>query len=103
MQSDQERESADTIPKNEILERIEALEARNKRVELDKAWEGSFIRKGIIGTVTYCVVLVFLFVIHNDKPFINAFVPPIGFLLSTLVVSDLKQVWIKRRLPARKR
>ena len=77
--------------------RIDALEQRNKRVEFDKAWEGSITRKVVILTVTYCVVVIFLFVIHNDKPFINALVPPIGFFLSTLVVSDLKRVWIKRR------
>ncbi len=81
----------------EILKRIEALEARNKRVELDKAWEGSITRKVVILAVTYCVVVIFLLVIHNDKPFINALVPPIGFFLSTLVVGDLKKIWIKRK------
>lgn len=74
-----------------------ALEARNKRVELDKAWEGSLIRKVVILFVTYCVVVIFLLVIHSDRPFINALVPLIGFFLSTLVVSDLKRIWIKRR------
>jgi len=80
-----------------LTKRVEALEARNRRVELDKAWEGSIIRKVIVVSVTYCIVLVFLLVIHNDRPFINALVPPIGFFLSTLVVSDLKKLWIKRR------
>lgn len=81
----------------QLQERIEALEARNKRVELDKAWEGSIIRKLVVISVTYCVVVVFLFVIHDSKPFIDAAVPPIGFLLSTLVVGDLKRAWIKRK------
>lgn len=81
----------------ELGARVDALEHRNKRVELDKAWEGSIARKIVILAVTYCVVVIFLLFIHNDKPFINPLVPPIGFFLSTLVVSDLKKIWIKRR------
>ncbi len=83
--------------KDEIKKRIEALELRNKRVELDKAWEGSATRKLTIVAVTYLVVLSFLLIIGNDNPFINACVPPIGFYLSTLVVSNLKARWTKKR------
>lgn len=81
----------------QLTSRIEALEARNKRVELDKAWEGSITRRATIMVITYFIVVAFLFFIGNDHPFINATVPPIGFLLSTLVVGDLKQWWIKQR------
>lgn len=71
--------------------RVAALEARNKRVETDKAWETSSTRKAAIVAVTYLVVLVFMFIIENDEPFINAIVPSLGFFLSTLVVGGLKQ------------
>jgi hypothetical protein len=80
-----------------LLERVEALEARNKRVELDKAWETSGTRRATIIIVTYIVVLGFLFIIDDDKPFINAIVPSLGFFLSTLVVNGLKARWIKGR------
>lgn len=82
---------------DEILKRIEALEARNKRVELDKTWETSSTRRIAIIIVTYFVVLGFLFIIKNDKPFINAIVPSIGFFLSTLAVNVLKKQWLERR------
>lgn len=81
----------------QLQKRIEALETRNKRVELDKAWETSTVRKVSIIIVTYLVVLGFLFIIKNDKPFINAIVPSLGFLLSTLAVNALKKRWIEKR------
>jgi len=81
----------------ELQRRIEALEARNKRVELDKAWETSTARRLTIIVVTYIVVSVFLVIIKNDKPFINAIVPSLGFFLSGLVVSGLKTYWVRKR------
>jgi hypothetical protein len=80
-----------------LLKRVEALEARNKRVELDKAWETSGTRRVAIIAVTYAAVLGFLLIIKNDKPFINAIVPSLGFFLSTLVVSGLKKHWVRKR------
>jgi hypothetical protein len=77
--------------------RIVAIEQRNKRVEMDKAWEGSIARKSAIIVLTYLVVLCFLTIIKNNKPFINAIVPSMGFFLSTLAVGDLKKYWIKRQ------
>lgn len=83
---------------SETLEqRIEQLEARNKRVEADKAWETSWIRRISIMVLTYAVVVCYLhFVVHID-PWINALVPVIGFFLSTLTISLLKKSWTARR------
>lgn len=89
--------TTDTTPQNDLIKRIEILEARNKRVEMDKAWEGSVLRRATIMTVTYIIVVAFLFLIGNDRPFIGAAVPPLGFYLSTLVVSDLKKYWIRKK------
>lgn len=77
--------------------RIAALEARNARVEMDKAWETSLVRKASIIAVTYIVVLGFLFIIKNDQPFINAIIPSVGFFLSTLAVNSLKKHWLRSR------
>ena len=82
---------------DELKARIAALETRNKRVEMGKAWEGSIVRRATIMAVTYIIVVAFLFIIGNSEPFIDALVPPTGFLLSTLVVSDLKKHWVKGR------
>lgn len=81
----------------ELTTRIERIEARNKRVEGDKAWETSNIRKSTIAILTYFVVVLFLVSIHNDNPLVNGLVPVGGFLLSTLSVSFLKKQWLERQ------
>ncbi len=73
--------------------RLKVIEDRNTRVELDKNWETSWTRKISIIVLTYLVVLCYLFVIGNDNPWINAIVPPTGFLLSTLAMSWLRKIW----------
>lgn len=79
----------------DIESRIKKLEARNSRVEADKAWETSWARKIAIAAVTYLVVAAYLyFVVHID-PWLNALVPVVGFLLSTLTIGYLKSLWIK--------
>lgn len=81
----------------DIEKRLKTIEERNQKVEADKAWETSWTRKISIMVLTYIVVVFYLhFVVHID-PWINALVPVIGFLLSTLTVSLLKQEWLKRR------
>lgn len=81
----------------EILERIEKLEARNARVEADKSWETSLLRRLSIMTLTYIVVVIYLrFVVHIN-PWINALVPVLGFFLSTLTLSLLKAFWVNNR------
>jgi len=62
---------------------INSLKERNKRVEMDKAWETSLTRKISIAILTYLVVLIFFYMIKVEKPFINAIVPTLGFVLST--------------------
>lgn len=84
---------------NDIDERLKSIEERNVRVESDKAWETSWTRRLGIAVLTYLVVVVYLnFVVHID-PWVNAFVPVIGYLLSTLTMSLLKKLWQSRQEP----
>lgn len=78
-----------------IEEEIIKLKNRNKRVEADKAWETSLTRKIAVAIITYVVIVLFFFYAQLPKPFINAIVPTLGFILSTLSVSLLKKIWIK--------
>jgi len=78
-----------------IEKRLEAIEERNNRVELDKSWETSSARKLLIAGLTYIIIVSFFFVMNLSKPFINAIVPTIGFMLSTLTLSYFKKVWIQ--------
>lgn len=80
-----------------LEDRLTLIESRNQKVEGDKSWETSWTRRLSIMVLTYTVVVFYLrFVVHID-PWINALVPVIGFLLSTLTVSLLKKEWLKRR------
>lgn len=75
--------------------RLDAIEQRNKKVELDKAWETSWSRKIIIAVLTYAVIVLFFYFAQLPKPFINSIVPTTGFVLSTLSLPFFKKLWLK--------
>jgi hypothetical protein len=74
---------------------IETIEERNRRVELDKAWETSKTRRALIAVITYGIAILFMWRIGVPDPFINAFVPTGGYLLSTLSLHFIKTKWIQ--------
>jgi hypothetical protein len=75
---------------------IEKIKQRNARVEADTAWETSFARKICVAILTYFVIVVFFYFAGLPNPFINAIVPALAFLLSTLTLSLLKNFWLKK-------
>jgi len=77
---------------------IEKIVERNQRVELDKAWETSKTRRGLVALITYAVAALFMYRIGVSDPLVNALVPTGGYLLSTLSLSFIKQWWIKKYL-----
>ena len=79
----------------EVEEEIKKIKIRNKKVEANKAWETSIFRKVLIAILTYLVIVIFFHIASLSKPFINAIVPTLGFLLSTLSISIFKKIWIK--------
>ena len=68
----------DNIASNNVFSRVKKIEERNKRVELDKAWEVSWTRRIIIVILTYLVVVLFFYGVGVTRPFVNALVPEIG-------------------------
>ncbi|MEK7158674.1 MAG: hypothetical protein AAB733_03840 [Patescibacteria group bacterium] len=80
----------------ELRFEVEEIKKRNQRVEVDKAWETSWVRKLIIFILTYVVIVVFFYFVELPKPFVNAIVPAIAFVLSTLTVSVFKRWWLNR-------
>lgn len=79
---------------NEILK----IKERNKRVELDKAWETSLIRKLCICILTYIVVVVYSIIINKTSSvWLSSLVPVIGFTLSTLSLKLVRNIWEKNR------
>lgn len=85
--------------KSDIETRLEAIESRNKRVELDKKWEGSYFRRFLIVLFTYISIGLYMWVIGVDKPLLNAVIPSLGFTLSTLTLPYFKKWWINRNTP----
>ena len=78
-----------------LEQRVKKIEDRNRRVEIDKAWETSLTRKVLIALFTYLSIALYLKFIVGIDPWINAIVPTVGFLLSTLTLSFFKSLWIK--------
>lgn len=82
---------------NEIENEIKKIKARNKKVELDKAWETSWTRKLCICVLTYIVVVIYSYVINKiTNIFLSSLVPVIGFTLSTLSLNVVRKNWEKR-------
>ncbi len=82
---------------NEIKDKLKIIERRNKRVELDKAWETSWTRMLSISILTYITIILFFIIAELPKPLINSIVPTTGFILSTLSLPYLKKLWIKKQ------
>ncbi len=77
-----------------MKQEIESLKERNKRVEADKAWETSMMRRTIVAVMTYFTIVLLLYLINAPNPWITALVPTLGFVLSTLSLSFVKKWWI---------
>ena len=82
---------------SELEQEIKIINERNKRVELDKAWETSWTRRILILILTYIVIVIFFFIAGLPSPLINAIVPAVAFMLSTLTVPMFKNWWIKKQ------
>lgn len=86
------------MPTLEQLEKeIKKLNERNKKVEIDKAWETSYTRRGLLTLFTYFAIGIYLSVINIPNPWLNAIVPAVGFMLSTLTLPFFKGLWIRHQ------
>lgn len=71
----------------EIEQEIQKIKQRNKRVELDKAWETSWTRKICICILTYIIVVIYSYVIRNfDNIFLSSLVPVIRIYIINIVI-----------------
>ncbi len=79
----------------ELEKEIHSIKDRNRRVELDKVWETSFTRRLLLIVFTYLSIGIYLNVINIPNPWMNAIVPALAFLLSTLTLPFFKNLWQK--------
>lgn len=78
----------------DVEQEIEEIKERNKRVEADKAWETSNMRKICICILTYIVVVIYSALInHISNIWLSSLVPVIGFALSSMSLKFIRKKW----------
>jgi len=75
---------------------LQAILARNRRVESDKAWERSLTRRGFIALLTYAGAYLFIRINAFPSPELQALIPAGAYILSTLTLPPLKKWWMDR-------
>jgi hypothetical protein len=80
----------------QLEKEINTIKERNKAVELNKAWETSIARRVLLIIFTYVSIAFYMNAIGVDKLWLNAVIPSLGFLLSTLTLPFFKKMWVKR-------
>ena len=82
---------------NDLKKEIEKIKERNKKVEKDKAWETSLLRKISIATLTYIVVVIYSYLTTNfSNIFLSSLVQVIGFILSNLSLKLIRNIFDKK-------
>ncbi len=84
------------MPMEDLQKQLVEIQQRNERVEADKAWETSWVRRGFVTVVTYIFALLWLLIIKSSRPFLAAFVPAIGYLLSTVSLTSIRKLWLSK-------
>ena len=80
---------------NNLEQRVQKIEERNKVVEADKEWETSWTRRILLTLFTYLAIGIYLWVIEISQPWLNAIVPAVAFMISTLTMPWFKKVWLR--------
>jgi hypothetical protein len=76
-----------------LQKEVDEIKRRNASVELDKKWETSWTRRCLIVIFTYLAIGIYMRAIGVNSPWLNAIVPSVGFLLSTLTLPWFKELW----------
>lgn len=79
----------------QISQELEKIKQRNKKVETDKAWEWSVARKILLMIFTYLALGIYMQTIDINNPRLNAIIPTVWFLLSTLTLPRFKKLRTK--------
>ena len=86
---------------NNLEQKIQKIEERNWQVEADKAWETSWVRRVLLTMFTYLAIGAYMLAIDILRPWLNAVVPAVAFMLSTLTMPFFKKIWLKRHRGSR--
>ncbi len=75
---------------------VQALKMRNAKVEADKAWETSITRRGVIASVTYIIVALWLAMLGVGHYMFHALVPVAAYLVAMASLPMLKKYWMDK-------
>ena len=78
-----------------LEERVRKIEERNEKVEVDKAWETSLVRRVLLTVFSYIAVAFFFQIIRVANPWINALVPALAFMIQQLSMPFFKRMWVR--------
>jgi len=82
---------------DQLQQALQAIQERNERVEMQKAWETSFTRRFFIALVTYLTAYIFMrYMLGSTQPWFDALVPTGGYLLSSLSLPVISEFWMKK-------
>jgi len=84
------------INMQDLEQKIQKIEERNQLVETNKTWETSWTRRILLISFTYLAIGVYMWAIEIVRPWLNAIVPAVAFMLSTLTMPFFKKTWLKR-------
>ena len=79
----------------DLEKKIAEIERRNRKVESDKAWETSYTRRVALAAFVYLAIGIYFQAISVAQPWLNAIVPAVAFMLSTLTLPALKEFWME--------
>ena len=79
----------------ELELKINKIEERNRKVEYYKAWETSYFRRFLLILFTYLAIGFYLQAVNIESPWLNAIVPSVAFMLSTLTLPFFRSLWLK--------
>lgn len=82
---------------DELERAIREIEERNIRVEAEKAWEVSFARRALIILGTYAIAVLVFFSVGSLRPFLDALIPMVAYILSTQSLPLIKRWWMRRQ------
>ena len=74
---------------------LRSIKERNRKVELSKAWETSFIRICSITILTYLITSIVFWIIGVPNFLLNALIPTIGYVLSIQSMPKIRDKWVK--------
>ncbi len=81
-----------------LEDKINAIEERNKKVEADKAWEGSNFRIFSLCFITFIIASFVMYFIGVQRYLLNALIPTLGYFLSTQSLPMIKRWWITKNI-----